>query len=132
MSEKIIGYLFLIVGLLIAGYSCFSMYQVFTKRTEPVQLFTFAGISLDPAKFTAGSLPAGIPSQITQQLQVGMKAMEIIPANVLNDTSNIFAHMLLMGFVASIGFRLATLGATLVRPIVVHLRPKSELVDSVR
>ena len=99
MSEKIIGYTLLVCGIAIILFTAFNVYFVFTKQAQPIQLFNFPAVSLD--------------------LIPGAKPTEILPADVLNQSSNIFAHLLLMGFMASIGQKLATLGVQLVRPIVV-------------
>lgn len=120
MSEKIIGYLLLAIGLTVILYSAVSVYMVFTKKSEPVKLFNFSGVSIDTADLLGENM-----SQEQKQLakeQLGDASVEIIPSNLLNDSSNIFAHLFLMGFVASIGYRLGMLGIYLLRPIKVNLK----------
>ena len=104
MSEKISGYLLLLGGLIIIFYSAFSIYQVFTKQSQPIQLFSGEGIKVE------------IP---------GSKApSELIPADQLNEISNLTAHYLLMSFLVSIGFKISSLGVQLLRPIEVKLATK--------
>lgn len=117
MSEKIIGYILLAVGIMTIIFSGFSVYTVFTKQARPVQLFTFKGISLDASQL----LSTNLPPEATQLVKPG-GTQEIIPASLLNDSSNIFAHLLLMGFIGSVGYKIASLGVQLTRPIVVKLK----------
>lgn len=134
MTEKIIGYTLLILGVAIIFYAAFSTYLVFTKKSEPVKLFNFSGISLDPSQFlpqTNTTLPPEI-NKLFKQDQLSPKSTqktELIPPDLLNSSSNVFAHLFLMGFLATIGFKLASLGTMLVRPIVVHLKAKEVAVS---
>lgn len=101
MTEKILGYALLGVGIFLIIIAAVSVFMVFTKQAVPVQLFQLQGISLN--------LGPQLPST------------EIIPAAMVNDSSNLFAHIVLMGFIAGVGQKLASLGVQLVRPIVVKL-----------
>jgi len=47
ISDRIIGYILFIAGILLILYSAFNVYKVFTKGFEPVRLFEFQGIGLD-------------------------------------------------------------------------------------
>lgn len=125
MIEKIIGYILLVFGITVILYSAFNTYLVFTKQQAPIDLFNFSGISMDLSKFIPST---GIPAEYSQALKQTKTAnsgnTEFIPPNMINQTSNIFAHLMLMGFLASIGYRLASLGINLIRPLVVHLKAK--------
>jgi len=123
MTEKIIGYILLVLGFIIIAYAGISTYFVFTGRMEPINLFAFPGISMDPAQFLQNSsLP--IPREYLQNTT----KTEIIPAEMINRTSNIFAYIFLMGFLVTVGYKIASVGAMLVRPIVVHLKSKEASV----
>lgn len=123
MPEKTVGYILLTLGILAILYTALDVTLVFTKRKEPIQLFNFEGISVDPAAFAPQiELPEGftLPKKNTQPQKT-----QLISADIINDTSNIFAHLMLMGFIATIGGKIATIGTQLVRPIVVKLhQPK--------
>ncbi len=122
MSEKIIGYSLLIIGILVIVFSGVNVWGVFTKKTQPVQLFNFKGVSLDLGGVISQSLPQEAKGLVKPSVPT-----EIIPPDLINDSSNIFAHLVLMGFIASIGFKLASLGVMMVRPIVVKLKAKEEI-----
>jgi hypothetical protein len=108
MTEKVVGYILLVGGILLILFSGYSVYSVFTKRAQPTQLFNFEGISLNVSQPIPGVKE--VPKT------------ELISGNILNDSSNIFAHLFLMGFVAATGYKLASIGAMLVRPIKVKLK----------
>lgn len=105
MSEKITGYLLLLGGLVIIFLGAVNIYQVFTKQAQPIQLISGEGIKVE------------IPGSKTPS--------ELIPADQLNEISNLTAHYLLMSFLVSIGFKISSLGIQLLRPIEVKLNSKS-------
>jgi hypothetical protein len=84
--------------------SVFSIYQVFTKQSQPVQLFSGEGIKVE------------IPGSQTPS--------ELISADYLNYTSNPTVHYLLMSFLVSVGFKVSTLGVQLLRPIEVKVQAR--------
>lgn len=137
MCLKIFGFFLLFAGIVLIIYAALSTYQVFSKKASPINLFSFSGISMDPSQFIPQSSINPEISQLLKQSQgiQTSKKTEMIPADLINDPANIFAHLMLMGFLATIGFKLASLGTMLVRPIVVHLKAKETVVmpeDSVQ
>ena len=124
MLEKIIGYLLLVAGLAIIFFSVFSVYNVFTKRAEPFDLFTFGGVTLDLNSLIASSLPP------EQKAQIPKNETELITSNMINQPINIVFHLLLMGFIAGAGFKIASVGAILIRPLKVNFKEASSVVPS--
>ena len=123
MSEKILGYILLAVGLVIIIFAVVSVFNVFTAKVEPVDLFKLSGISLDLGSLVGGDLPLEAREQITRP--GGSTKSEIVSPDLINKPLNIVAHLMLMGFVASVGFKIASLGIMLVRPIKVKLKETS-------
>lgn len=117
MTEKVFGYILLVIGVTAIVFSVVNIYRVFTKKVKPVQLFNFNGISLNTSQMVTNSLPPEF-SELTKDNEPAPKT-ELISAEMINTPSNVVAHLLLMGFIASAGYKLASLGATLVRPIIV-------------
>ncbi|HJZ05022.1 hypothetical protein A2634_05560 [Candidatus Amesbacteria bacterium RIFCSPHIGHO2_01_FULL_48_32] len=115
LSEKVTGYLLLITGLLTIGLSSFSIYQVFTKKAKPVELFNSPGISID--------LSQAVYSQTGVKPKEAVKT-EIMSAETINTISNISFHYFLMSFLVMVGFKLSTLGIQLLRPINVEVKSK--------
>jgi len=112
MSEKIVGYVLLFAGIAIILFSAFSVYGVFSKKVDPIQFFTI------------GSVPVEIPIA-GQNVDKGIDGTGIsIPMEVIKNPLNSFAHLALMMFIGGVGFKIASLGTMLVRPIVVKLKSK--------
>lgn len=114
MSEKLVGYLLLAIGIVVILYSAISVYSVFTGQAEPFALFHFPALTIHPAAssgFEKTALPIAIPS------------MELIPASMVNQIANLAAYTMLMSFVSTIGYKIASLGIQLLRPIKLNPQP---------
>lgn len=123
MEEKIVGYLLIFAGLIAMILASLSVYSVFTKKSSAVKLFNFGPITLDASQLIPQDIPAGA-GEIVNQQSAQLPEAELVPANVLNDSANVFAHLFLMGFIVSVGFKISSLGTMLVRPVRVNLRTK--------
>lgn len=101
MTEKIIGYILLAAGVIIILFSASSAYNVFIKKTVPLNFFDLQGITIQANK------------------QAGIPEMEIFPKSSINGIVNLVAYIALMGFVGSVGYKIASLGVGLLRPVVI-------------
>lgn len=119
MSEKVTGYILLAIGLMVIAVSAINVYQVFTKKASPVEVFNFDGIALDATSLLPTETLPTMPNSDTPK-------MELISKEMINQTSNLFIHLFLMGFVTSVGYKIASLGVMMLRPIVVPLKQKYE------
>ena len=126
VKEKVIGYALLTVGILIILYAAFSVYSVFTKKQNPVDVFNLPGISLDLSGLVGSDLS---PEEraLMKEKNVNTKA-ELVSPEVLNTPLNYTFHILFMGFIASIGFKIANIGTLLVRPIKVNLKEEKSVL----
>lgn len=124
MTEKVIGYCLLIVGVFLILFSAANVFAVFTKRAEPIKLFQTSGVSLDLNQLLTGSLPP----ELSRSLPVQSKAQstEIISADLINQSSNLIFHIVFMGFIAGTGQKLASIGVELIRPIVVKSKEEKQ------
>ena len=114
-KDKLIGYGLLILGLMMIGYSLISVYNTFTTRQDPIQLFNFDPIAVDLSTFIDGPPPPGV--NLTQTL---------VQADLINTPLNLAAHLLLMGFVSSTGYKVSRLGTMLIRAIKLHVSQEKE------
>jgi hypothetical protein len=124
MTEKIIGYVLLAFGIVIITLAALNLYLVFSRQAEPLQVFSLPGITVQPSQLVPQLENA--PPGLTKP-----PPLELFPALTLNTILNKLAHMLFMGFIVSVGYRIASLGTMLVRPIIVHLKetPSSKPVQ---
>jgi len=132
MSEKVIGYILLTIGFLVLIFSAFNVYQVFTGQIKPVQLFNFEGISLNLGNMLGTGEGMTAEQQIAlNQQKAQIAPQELISSDLLNESSNLAALLFLMGFMASIGYKIGSLGIQMLRPIVVKVREakQSSILD---
>ncbi len=110
MSERVVGYALIGIGVFMIIFSAVSVYWVFTGQIMPYPFIKNASSVINiPLQLIPGAKPTQIPLNIDQ----------IVPVAKLTNTT---LHIMLMGFLASIGSKLAHIGVSLVRPIVVTLK----------
>jgi hypothetical protein len=121
MSEKVFGYLLVLVGIALIAFSVVSVHAVFTNRKRPYPLFEFPGISFDLANL------AESPEQ--KDLLQGMDTRtELISPELINKPMNTVFHLLFMGFVASAGLKLGQMGTYMVRTIKVSVKEEKKSI----
>lgn len=113
--EKIIGYLLLLIGLSVIVFSAFSVINVFKGRSQPYNLFSLPAISMNLSKLAGQPVP---PEANLEQ--------ELVAADIINKPTNLIAHLLFMGFITTVGFKIAQLGIMLVRPVKVNVIGRKE------
>lgn len=114
MSEKTLGYALLGVGILVMAFSLGYVWMVFTNKIPPAEIIKAKSISLDFTQALSG-LNTG------QQLSSSNGGMEIFSGQDMSKTINLSITFFFMTFVMLFGFRIASLGVMLMRPIVVKL-----------
>ena len=151
MSEKIIGYLLLSVGLIIMVFSLINIYMVFTGRAKPISVIkaidTTAKTGSDASEnatpaFDITAMFPNLPEEQAAQLRQlnagsgsGANPMAAITGSMLspsmiNDVIALSTHFLLITVLMGFGHKLATLGTNLLKPIHVTLdRSKIPTVD---
>lgn len=113
MNEKVSGYSLLISGLLIMVFCVINIVMVFTNRAKPFSVF-----NIPSSNFGGNSIPLNInTNQSAPQPKI-----DILPPEVLNKSLNLTTHFFLMSFILGFGYKLASLGIQLIRPINVKLR----------
>ena len=119
MTEKIVGYTLLAIGLIVLGFSGLNMIDLVVGRVRPIEFFHFQPVKVDLEGMLRGSLPpevaglvAGKPTQPT----------ELLSADLLNQPTNFVVHLSIMGILAGIGQKVASLGVMMLRPIKVNLK----------
>lgn len=120
MHERMTGYVLLMVGVLIMFGALIQTLLVFTGKTEPISLFHITAPTISPSSFMP-QLPDGfqLPTDNKQNI-------ELIPSADFNKILDMSTMLFLMGFVLSFGFKIASLGVMLLRPISVKLANKTE------
>lgn len=128
MSEKVLGYLLLGIGIFVMLFAVGYVWLVFMNKITPVQVIEAKSIQLDFAK-SLGSLPGALSSSgatSAQSLPAGGKGLELFSGQDMSKTINLSITFFMMTFVMLFGFRIASLGVMLMRPIVVKLKEAGE------
>ncbi len=123
MTEKVIGYLILVAGILLMVFSILEVYFAFTGKIKPYPLFNLPGISLDLGKFVSGEVPI---SNSEKPSNSSLKT-ELVEKELINQPLNFLAHLVLMGFLLNAGFKISSLGVQFLRPIKVNLKESTQV-----
>ncbi len=116
MREKFIGYILLILGISVIFFSIFNVYFLFSKKIKPFEVFDLPAITLD----LSGLMQSNIQeSQLPPEANLNT---ELVKKEILNDPLNLIANIILYGFFVNSGFKIASLGILLLRPIKVDIK----------
>ena len=105
MQQKILGYVLLAIGILTILFTAFSVYNVFSGKTPPIQIIK--------ENTLFGPTGGGESPTILQMSGISEESMVFI--------INLSFHLIFAGFVLNVAFKIAQIGVGLVRPIVVDL-----------
>lgn len=125
MNDKAVGYSLVGIGIAIMIGALFSLYLVFTHKAEPLQVFNLPGISIDASTLVPQNSMLERTQDFIGRSNAPAPKIEMFPAVILNTLLNTIAHVVFMGFIVTIGFRIASIGTMLARTIVVHVRAKN-------
>jgi hypothetical protein len=125
MSEKTTGYILLGSGILCMLFATVQIIMVFTGRITPMKLFK----SEENSILTTDSLN---PQELFKQFQDSntqqqgepsvMPNIQLIDTKSLNEIFNLTIYYLIMQFLLSLGFKFASLGIQLLRPIIIEMK----------
>jgi hypothetical protein len=121
MKGKTTGHILLLLGIGIMFFCVINVAMVLTNKIKPFSYFNLnptQDISLDLNNIVK-QIPVGDKNIVSPGIT--LPKVNIIPFETLNQILNISNHLLLMTFILGFGFRLASLGVQLARPINVKL-----------
>ncbi len=128
MSEKTTGYVLLIIGILLMIFATSQIIMVFTGRATPIKIFkTEESSTQGTGSFNPQELIKQFQDTNTQgsSLPTQMPNVQLIDTKALNDILNLTVYYLIMQFLLSLGYKLASLGIQLLRPIVVQMKNRT-------
>jgi len=104
-TNKIIGYILLIIGVLLIAGPLWQTYNIFTGKTQPAQIFA------KPVSLTADKNIA--VTDIQGQLQNAVA--KAIPIDSINNTLNLASWLLFMWILIYGGGKIADIGVKLIK-----------------
>ncbi len=124
MSERIIGYTLLGIGIIMIIITTFQIFSVFTGKATPIQVF-----KVEPAKQSQPSSTTDLLEKIQQGdlsalLDSGsgsIPGLEVISPEAIYKMLNITVYYFLMMFLLNVGYKIASLGVQMVRPVKVEV-----------
>jgi hypothetical protein len=119
MAEKFLGYVLLAVGIAIISITGINAYDVFTGKAEPVNVYKAAAAAVPQITVQPAQGKADVSALIQPLIQ---SAIGQSMGGNMEKPINMTIHLLFIGFIATVGYKLASIGAMLVRPIVVEVK----------
>lgn len=127
MTERTTGYILLVIGIIIMVFATFQIIFVFTGKTNGVALFQYEKSEQESnANLDINSLLSQVQNSGGQGMSLDqMPSMQLIDPETLNKVLNLTVYYLIMQFLLGLGFKLASLGVQLLRPIQVQMKNKT-------
>lgn len=127
-SEKLIGYVLLVIGILIIAAATYMVLEILTGKSKPPKVFNVEALSFqlpsqpvptleipDGASFAAGL-------RINQEPGQNAPSVKLIPEEVFNGTLNIGLYYLAMMFLSASGAKIAGIGVKMIKDIKVQIK----------
>lgn len=119
VDTKLIGYGLLITGLVIIALTGFNLYSILQGNTRAFNYFNFPPIELSTESLIGADLSTQERELVKQQSGGEFPKMEIASAELLNETSNLLAHLFIIGTIITLGARISSIGVQMIRPVKV-------------
>lgn len=125
MSERIIGYILLGIGILMIILTTLQIFSVFTGKDAPIQVFTLESTKKTQQTSTSDLLEKIQQGDISALLESGsgsIPGLEVISPEAIYKLLNITVYYFLMMFLLNVGYKIASLGVQMLRPIKVEVK----------
>ncbi len=115
MTERKVGYILLVAGILIMIYSATQIITIFTGKAEPLQI-----IQYEMPKQTTTS------NSVLNQMQGGgsLPMPQLFDSEAINEILNLSLYYFIMQFLMGLGYKFSSLGVSMLRPLVVQIKNK--------
>ena len=128
MNEKRTGYIMLGIGILIMIFASIQIVLVFTGKAVPMPLFEASqensGFDLDGLlKQIQQTSPYQVPTAGTAPQTT--PTVSLMDTNSINKALNLMVYYFIMQILLGLGYKLASLGVQLIRPIEVVMKNRS-------
>lgn len=125
MSERIIGYTLLGIGIVMIVTTTLQIFSVFTGKAKPIEVFEVE--KTQPAQQSSTSdlldkIQQGDFSNFLNADSGSIPGLEVISPEALYKMLNITSYYFLMMFLLNVGYKIASLGVQMVRPIKVEIK----------
>ncbi len=135
MTEKTTGYILLVIGIIVMIFATIQIILVFTGKANPIDIFQYekTSSSTSSADLDINTLLMQMQSGTGQSSNL-LPSLPFLDPEVINKSLNLLVYYLIMQFLLGLGFKFASLGVQLIRPINVVLKNRKleqdENIDS--
>jgi hypothetical protein len=106
-TNKIIGYVLLLIGILLITLPLWQTYNIFTGKSAPAQVFT------RPVTLQVDEKAS--PLDIQKQMQNAF--INILPIDLINNTLNLISWLALMWILIYGGGKIADIGVKMIKEV---------------
>lgn len=127
LSERLVGYILLTLGIIIMFFAAIQIIAVFTGNAKPIKMFSMD--SKMPTQQQSNQTLEDLIAQLQQNPQTSLNTAslptpQLIDPKIINDILNLTVYYVIMQFILGLGFKLSNLGVQLLRPIVIQTKDK--------
>ena len=112
ITNKIIGYTLLIVGLSLIIFTLYQSYNIFTDKYSAPSIFKVQ-TPLSPSKNNSGNSLQDLQKQLNQE--ISKQISQMVPADTLPKILNLFSWSILAGIFIFGGSQIAILGVKMIK-----------------
>lgn len=128
MSEKVTGYVLVGVGILVMIISLIQIVSVMSGGSIPLHIFKYSETANSDG--SSGVFDPLNPTSLLDSLNSGdLSSINLIDPRVITDLLNIIVYYLILQFVMGFGYKIASLGVQLLRPIHVDMKHRDLKTD---
>lgn len=113
MISKIFGYILIIIGLTIMGWTLFQSYNIFTAKTSAPLVFKTQVVSQN----SENNKTLNLQEQLQKQMEEAVKQQigQILPAGTITDILNLISWSILAGILIFGGGQIAGIGVKMIK-----------------
>lgn len=129
MVQKLIGYLLLMLGLFVMLICLSNIYGLYAKNIETVSFFDLDAIVLKN-NISLDNFPENVRPLLQKSINE-TPPMVLMNKKDINDTTNFFAHIFLVGFIMNGGYLFAKIGTKMIREVHINVDMPQKLNQTV-
>lgn len=113
--QKISGWVLLLIGLAILGWSIYTSFNIFTAKAVAPEIFKIENKAQNSSSATV-KMPS-TPAEVQKQMEsiVSEQIRQLIPTELIANLLNLISWAIFASFLIFAGFQIASLGVKLIR-----------------
>lgn len=121
IDTRVVGYGLLVTGLIIILLAGLNIFNILQGNSRAVSYFDFEPIEISLEALMGSEMSPQQRAAMIEQNGGEVPKIELVSKKMVDDTTNLLAHIFIVGLLISVGGRIATTGVYLLRPIKVNV-----------